>query len=83
MSIDSELDQHLSSDWDDLASEREGDEVLEGMGLSAQQELRQIVAALERLDAGDYGICVTCGQPIADKRLDLLPCTPFCQSCAR
>jgi RNA polymerase-binding transcription factor DksA len=81
-SIDGELDQHLSTDWEDLAAEREGDEVLEGMGLSAQQEMRQIAAALERLDAGEYGTCVTCGKQIADKRLDVLPYTPFCQTCA-
>ena len=81
-SIDSELDQHLSTDWEDLATEREGDEVLEGMGLSAQQEMRQIGAALERLDAGEYGVCVTCGDQISDARLDVLPYTPFCRNCA-
>lgn len=82
VSIDGELDQHLSSDWEDLATEREGDEVLESMGLSAQHEMRQIGSALERLDAGEYGVCVTCGEKISDERLDVLPYTPFCQTCA-
>jgi RNA polymerase-binding transcription factor DksA len=81
-SIDGELDQNPSADWEDLATEREGDEVLERMGISAQQEMRQIEAALERLDAGEYGDCVSCGEPISDERLDVLPYTPFCRDCA-
>ena len=44
--------------------------------------MRQIEAALERLDEGEYGICATCGEQIADKRLDVLPYTPFCRKCA-
>lgn len=80
--IDAELDQPAPKDWEDLASEREGDEVLEGMGLSGQQELRQIAAALDRLAKGTYGICTKCGDDIASARLDLLPDTPFCAQCA-
>jgi RNA polymerase-binding transcription factor DksA len=82
-SIDTELDQQRSTDWEELAIEREGDEVLESMGISAQQEMRQIEAALERLDEGEYGVCTTCGERISDKRLDVLPYTPFCRNCAQ
>ncbi len=81
-SIDTELDQQRSTDWEELAIEREGDEVLESMGISAQQEMRQIEAALERLDEGEYGVCTVCGERISDKRLDVLPYTPFCRNCA-
>lgn len=81
-SIDTELDQQRSTDWEELAVEREGDEVLESMGISAQQEMRQIEAALERLDEGEYGVCTVCGERISDKRLDVLPYTPFCRNCA-
>ena len=48
--IESELDEPGSADWEDLASERADDEVLEGMGLSAQQEVRMIEAALKRIE---------------------------------
>jgi len=81
--IDHDLDSHSSQDWDDLATEREEDEVLEGMGLSGQQEIRQIEAALHRIEAGEYGFCATCGARIGDARLDVLPQTPFCRDCAR
>ncbi len=80
--IGTELGAHDSKDWDDLAAEREGDEVLESMGLSGQQELRKIEAALRRITQGSYGTCVRCGADIAPERLDLLPYTPFCRDCA-
>lgn len=80
--IEAELESHQTRDWDDLATEREGDEVLEGLGLSGQAEIQQIRAALQRIEAGEYGICTTCGTAISDARLDLLAFTPFCKSCA-
>lgn len=80
--IEAELDSHHSADWEDLATEREGDEVLEGIGVSGQQELRRIEAALQRIDSGDYGFCVKCGAEIGEARLDALPYTPFCRRCA-
>lgn len=81
--IEAELDSHQTADWEDLATEREGDEVLEGMGLSGQQEIRQIEAALQRIAAGEYGFCAKCGAEIGAARLDVLPFTPFCRTCAQ
>jgi RNA polymerase-binding transcription factor DksA len=81
--IDAELDSHSSKDWEELATEREGDEVLEDLGAAAQNELRMIGAALARVDDGSYGFCVRCGDRIAEERIDLIPATPFCQSCAQ
>lgn len=80
--IDDELESHQSRDWEDLATEREADEVLEGIGVSGLQEIRQIESALQRIAAGDYGICTKCGADIAAERLDVLPHTPFCRNCA-
>jgi len=80
--IEAELDVPAPKDWEDQASEREADEVLETIGLSGQQELRQIGAALDRIADGSYGFCVKCGDEIAPERLDLLPDTPFCANCA-
>lgn len=39
-------------------------------------------AALERMDAGDYGYCVSCGEDIPAKRLAHDPSTPTCVDCA-
>ena len=80
--IEEELDSHQSKDWEELATEREGDEVLERLGVSGQEEIARIRAALKRMDEGEYGTCMKCGATISEARLDLLPWTPFCKSCA-
>lgn len=80
--IESELMSHQSKDWEEMAIEREQDEVLTSMGDEGKQEIRMIRAALSRLDEGEYGYCTKCGERIADARLDLLPATPFCSDCA-
>jgi RNA polymerase-binding transcription factor DksA len=80
--IETELESHQARDWEDLAAEREGDEVLESVGLSGQQEIQMIEAALARIEAGEYGICTRCGSEIGEARLDVLPFTPFCSACA-
>ncbi|MES2145961.1 MAG: TraR/DksA C4-type zinc finger protein [Pseudomonadota bacterium] len=80
--IETELAGHQTNDWDDLALEREGDEVLEAAGLTGQHDLRRIEAALNRIDRGEYGVCVRCGAKIEEARLDALPETPFCRACA-
>lgn len=43
-----------------------------------QRKMQLIDAALRRVDEGEYGFCVTCGEPIEDQRLALDPATPFC-----
>lgn len=80
--IAEELDSHQSKDWEDSATEREDEEVLERLGVTGQQEIAQIKAALDRMDQGEYGFCVKCGNEISSARLDLLPYTPFCKACA-
>lgn len=80
--IEAELDSHDEQDWEELAIEREGDEVLEATGLSGLAEIRMIEAALARIGAGEYGACARCGGEIAEARLDVLPWTPFCPACA-
>lgn len=47
-----------------------------------QTRLARIEAALERLEAGDFGYCIACGEPIAKKRLEFDPSVPTCLECA-
>lgn len=77
-----ELGAHQEKDWEEIAIEREGDEVLETLGSEAQAELRSIKGALARIETGDYGRCQVCGAPISPARLDILPDTAFCKDCA-
>lgn len=43
--------------------------------------LRNVRAALRRLNEGMYGICVHCEEEISPKRLNAVPWTPFCIQC--
>lgn len=43
-----------------------------------QQGVAKINAALQRLEAGEFGFCLTCGERISAGRLELDPTTPFC-----
>ena len=45
-------------------------------------QIRRIDAALGRLDEGDYGFCVTCGEEIPAGRLKLDPAAAVCVACA-
>lgn len=59
-----------SGEGDSMAVERERD-----LALSAQARaaVDQIDAALERIEAGTYGVCVTSGLPIPQERLKAIP----------
>ncbi len=72
-------DQHLA----DHASEMFDREVDESLGENADQLVRDIDAALARLDEGTYGTCTRCGQPIPEERLDAVPYAVLCVSCKR
>lgn len=47
-----------------------------------QLELRRIEASLKRIEEGDYGYCVACGEQIPLRRLELDPTLPTCVNCA-
>lgn len=49
----------------------------------AEEELRELDAAAERVHAGTYGRCDRCGVAIADPRLEALPAVRRCIACAR
>jgi RNA polymerase-binding transcription factor DksA len=40
-------------------------------------ELREVQQALGRLEAGSYGICQRCGEPIERGRLDVFPAAKY------
>lgn len=48
----------------------------------AGERVAQIDAALARLEAGGYGRCERCGQPIAPARLAARPAAATCIGCA-
>ena len=63
----------------DNAHEWENTEIREGQISEALDELRQTEAALARLDEGNFGVCVICGNPIEPERLELIPEAVKCE----
>jgi RNA polymerase-binding transcription factor DksA len=49
---------------------------------SLQETLQDIDDALSKLEAGTYGQCENCGQPIAEPRLEAMPMARLCIKCA-
>jgi DnaK suppressor protein len=80
--IGADLRKALDRDWPEQATQVENDQVLEGLDAMTLAELRGLHTALRRLDAGTYGTCATCGQPIGEARLAALPSTITCVTCA-
>ncbi|WGW03781.1 TraR/DksA family transcriptional regulator [Tropicibacter oceani] len=80
--IGAALAEEHSKDWEDMAIETEGEEVLEALGESGQAEIARIRAALQRFSDGEYGACVKCGEEISAARLDVVPDAALCRTCA-
>jgi RNA polymerase-binding protein DksA len=72
----------LDKDFAEQVVQMENDAVLAGIGEATAAELAQINRALAQLDAGNYGICSNCGKPIGDGRLQALPYSDRCITCA-
>ena len=49
---------------------------------SIEDRLAAIDEALDRIKLGSYGVCLTCGSPIADERLEVLSATAVSRGCA-
>jgi RNA polymerase-binding protein DksA len=50
---------------------------------NSEHVLAEIDSALARIQAGTYGICRTCGQPISEERLEAIPYATQCIDCKR
>ncbi|MFC6884461.1 MULTISPECIES: TraR/DksA family transcriptional regulator [Actinomadura] len=55
---------------------------VEGLLDAARRRLAELDRAVERLDAGAYGVCAACGGPIGAGRLEARPGTSRCIACA-
>lgn len=77
-----ELAEPLNRDLSEQAVEMEDDESLEGQAALISREIASVNRALLRIEQGDYGECVRCGDRIAPKRLEARPEAALCFACA-
>ncbi len=57
-------------------------EVVSALETEAVEELASIEAAMQRIENGNYGVCVSCGENISEQRLAVRPASLECVDCA-
>jgi RNA polymerase-binding transcription factor DksA len=72
----------LDKDTEEQAVEIQNDDVVDSLEKEAEEELRQVQHALDRLAMGEGDLCEVCEEPIAPARLEALPYTTWCRECA-
>ena len=76
-----ERDLEATQDPADMAANAYTKELLISMSANDRKLLQLIDEALERVERGEYGECVNCGEPLAEKRLDAVPWARYCLKC--
>jgi DnaK suppressor protein len=76
-----ERDAEATQDPADMAANAYTKELMMSMSTNDRQLLESIDSALSRIDAGEYGKCIHCGEPILEKRLEAVPWARHCLRC--
>jgi DnaK suppressor protein len=63
------------------ASLTHDDEIAFAVAERRARQLQEVTRALEDINAGRYGICRECGEPIAKARLKVMPFATRCVAC--
>ena len=72
----------IDADFAEQAVDLEHSEVLTGLDNQVRTELVRIQSAMDRLDAGEFGECIECGDAIKEPRLRAVPYAIHCIKCA-
>lgn len=80
--VENELRQPLDADSSEQAVDLADDEALAGTDAVLRREIAEVRNALLRIERGEYGTCIACGEDIAPARLEALPTATRCIACA-
>ena len=75
-------DEPVSANFNEQIKETENDLLVRALEDEGLEELKQITKALQRLNTGEYLDCAACGKEIGEQRLQAIPFTDQCISCA-
>ncbi|MDR7253494.1 RNA polymerase-binding transcription factor DksA [Nocardioides sp. BE266] len=78
-SLDTNADDEHDPEGHTIAFERSQ---IGALVRQVRHHVAEVDAALERVDAGTYGVCEVCGRPVGEARLDALPAARTCVVCA-
>src|SRR5215472_11775138 len=76
---------HIEREPDDsiaMATDRATEDMVVATLNRERRTLEEIQEALSRIRKGEYGICASCQEPIAQARLNALPWARLCVRCA-
>jgi RNA polymerase-binding transcription factor DksA len=76
-SVGSAYDHHPADAAASLSDADRSEAALQAM----ERQRSAVLAALRRLDKGQYGLCVGCGQPVPESRLEARPDAARCVAC--
>ncbi|MDT5122410.1 MAG: DnaK suppressor protein [Acidobacteriota bacterium] len=76
-----ERDSEATQDPADMAANAYTKELLFSMSANDRRLLELIDEALARIEAGGFGECVHCGEPVLEKRLEAVPWARHCLRC--
>lgn len=75
------LEEDCPQDLGDRSVTNLSRELLFQQSTHRRQLLRKIEVALERIRAGTFGECTSCGEQISLRRLEAMPFTAYCRDC--
>jgi DnaK suppressor protein len=76
-----ERDSEATQDPADMAANAYTKELLFSMSANDRRLLELIDESLGRIEAGEYGECVHCSEPVLEKRLEAVPWARHCLRC--
>ena len=76
-----ERDSEATQDPADMAANAYTKELLFSMSNNDRRLLELIDEALGRIEAGEYGACIHCGEPVQERRLEAVPWARHCLRC--
>jgi DnaK suppressor protein len=76
-----EIGQDGVSDIGDMSATTYARDLLLNLSENQRQRIRDIDAALDRIDKGEYGICQRCEEEIEPRRLEVRPFSRYCVEC--
>ncbi len=75
------LQNDTHGDVADIAFHAYETQFLLGLSQKEKERIELINAALKRIDDGNYGKCIECGEDISEERLTALPYSVRCMGC--
>jgi DnaK suppressor protein len=76
-----ERDAEATQDPADMAANAYTKELLISMSANDRRLLGLIDESLTRIEAGEYGNCINCDEPVPEKRLEAVPWARYCVKC--